>query len=300
MAISLIQQKKGANTSTTALAIATTSNTLNGDTIIVGIIGNTNVDRISSISATGMTFTKVAAASGLIGGGGASYISIWVAENVTAATTPTITINKSATWAIQAVVDHWRGLDTTSLDKTARAGGTTVNANSGNTATLSQADELVIGIVGSDFGGATYTAGAGYTNLNQQAAAAGDIMIESKIVAATTAVNATATLSDVTDQAAAVLTFKAAAAGTTVTPANATLAISTFAPTVLTPRTVIPDPNALTITTYAPTVNVDEVLPGASWRKQSEPGSAWNASTSPEGSHWTHETATASGWRHSQ
>lgn len=208
MASSLIQQKKGANTSTTALAITTTSNTVNGDYIIVGIIGNTNVDRISGIAATGCTFVKNATASGLIGGGAASYITIWEAVNVTAATTPTITISKSVTWAIQAVVNHYRGLTTAPTDKVVRAGGTTVNASSGATATLSQADELVVGIVGSDAGGATYTAGAGYGNLNQQAAASGDIMIEDKVVAATTAVTVTATISGATDNAAAAVTLK--------------------------------------------------------------------------------------------
>lgn len=206
----LVQQKTGSNLSTTALPITTTSNTVTGDTIIVGIIGNTATDQISSVTATGMTFAKNTSASGLIGGGAASYVSIWVAENITGATTPTITINKSATWAIEAVVNHYRGLATSSIDKVARAGNTTVNASSGNTTTLTQAPELVVGIVGSDAGTATYTLGGGYGNLAQIVAASGDIAIEDEVVLSTAAVAATMTLSTVTDSAAAVLTFKIA------------------------------------------------------------------------------------------
>lgn len=220
MPATLIQAKVGANTSTTALAIATTSNTVTGDAILVAIIGNTATDRISGIAATGCTFAKVASASGLIGGGAASYVTVWEAYNVTGATTPTITISKSVTWAIQAVLFHVRGLVSVSdpLDKVARAGGTTTAINSGSTATLAQADEYVIGVGASDFGGATYTVGAGYANRTQTSAASGDIAMQDKTVAATTAVSSTMTLSGASDNAGVVMTFKIAAAG--VTPIN--------------------------------------------------------------------------------
>lgn len=220
MASSLIQQKKGANTSTTALAIALTSNTVTGDTIVVAIIGNTNVDRISGIAATGCTFAKVAAASGLIGGGAASYLSVWMAENVTGAATPTITISKSLTWAIQAVINHYRGLATTSLDKTATATGTTTAISGGTTATLSQAAELIVMIGCSDFGGATYTVGSGYGNLNQQSAAAGDLAIQDKVVAATTAVTGAMTLSGASDNRGSILALKVDTGGGPATPTN--------------------------------------------------------------------------------
>lgn len=217
MASSLIQQKKGTNTSTTALVIATTSNTTTGDTVIVAINGNSATDQISSVTATGMTFVKDTTASGLIGGGAASYISVWVAENVTGATTPSITINKTLTWAIEALVNHYSGLATTSKDKVAAATGTTTAISGGTTATLTQANELVVMIGGSDFGGATYTVGSGYGNLNQQAAAAGDIAIQDKVVAATTAVTGAMTLSGASDNRGAILTFLVASAGATPT-----------------------------------------------------------------------------------
>lgn len=211
MAASLIQARTGQNTSTTTLSITTTSNTVTGDMLFLAIIGNTATDRISGVTATGASFAKIAGISNTIGGGAASRISVWYAFNVTGATTPTVAIAKSATWAIQAVLFHIRGLTTTDpLDKTASAGGTTTAISSGATATLTQADEYVIGIGASDAGGATYTVGATYGNLNQIAAAAGDIAMQSKAVAATTAVTSTMTLSATSDQIGAVATFKVA------------------------------------------------------------------------------------------
>ncbi len=112
---------------------------------------------------------------------------------------------------------HVRGLTTTDpLDKSTSTAGTTTSVTSGATATLSQADEYIIGIGASDFGGATYTVGATYGNLTQQAASAGDIAMQDKSVAATTAVTSTMTLSDTTDQIGAVATFKIDTGGAAV------------------------------------------------------------------------------------
>lgn len=220
MAATLIQQKSGSNTSTTALAIALTSNTTTGDFILVAINCDQTTDKISSVTATGMTFNKITAASGLIGGGAASYITFWYAFNITGATAPTITINKSATTGIEALVTHWSGLTTTDpLDQVSRHPGTTTAITSNATAALTQANELVIGVGASDFGGATYTAGSGYSNQIQKAASAGDISLQSKIVAATTAVTSTNTLSSTSDEVGVVMTFLINTGGGSVTGA---------------------------------------------------------------------------------
>lgn len=207
----LIESNTGANTGVTALVIAKSQNTVTGDMVLVTIIGNTATDQITSVTAPGMTFAKITAVSGLVGGGAASYVSVWYAYNVTGNTTPSITINKTATWDIQAIVKHYRGLTTTDpLDKTAKSPGTTVNVTSGATATLSQANELIVGFGASDFGGATYTPGAAYSDLTQISAVAGDIAVQDTIVYTTAAVTSTMTLSSTTDQLGGVLTFKIA------------------------------------------------------------------------------------------
>jgi hypothetical protein len=188
--------------------------TLTGSTIVVAIIGNSGTDQISgiSISAGSATFTKIATASGLIGGDALSYVTIWYAYNITGGTTPTITITKAASWAIQAIAWEVVGLTTTDpLDVVAGAGAAATTAvNSGATASTAQASEYLIGIGGSDFGGATYShvAGSYFDNLTQVSAAAGDIAMADREVNAVSTYTATLTLSGATDNRGAILAFK--------------------------------------------------------------------------------------------
>lgn len=214
MAATLIQAKTGQNTSTTTLNIAFTSDTVTGDTVILAVIQNNATNGVNTPTATGMTFSAVTGSDGVIGGDGLSRVTMYYAFNVTGATTPTVSISKSLSRAIQVIIFHVRGLTTTDpLDKVAKSGGAaTTTINSGNTATLSQADEYIVGVGASDFGGATYTVGATYGNLTQQAAAAGDIAMQDKSVAATTAVSSPMTLSDASDNVGIVATFRIAGA----------------------------------------------------------------------------------------
>lgn len=211
MASQLKQIFTGNNTGASALTI-TMQNTTTGSTIIAAVNGDAGVERITSITDGTNNLTKITAASGAIGGGALSYVSVWYIYNNTAQTTPTFTFTKSAGTGIEVVLLEYTGLTTTDpLDQVARAGGTTTSMSSGSTGTLAQANELVVGIGGDDFGvGEVYTAGSGYGHLEQRTAAAGTIAFEDKVVAATTAVSATFTLSDTTDNATSVLTFKVA------------------------------------------------------------------------------------------
>ncbi len=52
------------------------------------------------------------------------------------------------------------------------------------------------------------------------------------------------------------IAFKSVASGTTVTPGPASLTLTTFAPTVQTPRLVTPGTASLTITAFAPTITI--------------------------------------------
>lgn len=219
MPATLVQTKTGSTAlNSTALALALASNTGTGDTVIVAVFLDDTVDDVSSVTATGMTFTKITAASGLDGAGN-GYLSIWYAFNVTGATTPTISVNKSKSMTMEAVCFHYSGLTTTNpLDKTATATGSSNAPASGSTAALSQANEVVVGIFGSESGGATYTVGSGYGNLKQVTANGNSEMaMQDKQVAATTAVSSAATLSASTGWRASVLTFLIASSGTAIT-----------------------------------------------------------------------------------
>lgn len=231
MAATRIQGKTGSATSTTAVSIALNSfDTVTGDVVIVAMIANATANRTSSITATGMSFALLTGSNGVIGGDGLSYVTIWYAYNVTGATTPTLTINKTASCSMQAVAFHVRGLTTTDpFDKVAKAGAAASTAiSSGNTAALSQADEYIIGVGASDFGGATYTVGATYGNLTQRSAAAGDIAMQDKSVAATTAVSSPMTLSDASDNVGVVATFKIDTGGAVVTPTGIFMTTNKF------------------------------------------------------------------------
>lgn len=110
------------------------------------------------------------------------------------------------------------GIATSSaLDKTASAVGTAVGYDSGNTATLSQADELVVGACVSDSNSAeTSTPGTGLTELfDNTNGSALNLAVNYKIVSATTAVkgDGTWTNSGGRNWTAAVATYKAAAGG---------------------------------------------------------------------------------------
>lgn len=215
MTATLVQTKTGSTVNTSsALVLPLASNTSTGDTVIIAVTMDNNVDVISSITATGMTFNKITSASGT-NSDTFAYISVWYAFNVTGATTPSIMVNKSQTMSMEAVVFHYSGLTTIDpLDKVARATGSSVSPASGNTTTLSQANEVIIGITGSDFGGATYTVGAGYGHLTQITANGNSEMaLQDKQVSATTAISSSMTLSNSASWAASVITMKIASTG---------------------------------------------------------------------------------------
>lgn len=106
------------------------------------------------------------------------------------------------------------------FDKSAAGSGTSVTPSSGNTATLTQADEYVFGGAGRLTGTGSWTAGSGY-NLRQNATdpTNGSAQAsEDKSVLATTAVSATFTIASAAWECVCA-TFKSAAAATESYPA---------------------------------------------------------------------------------
>ena len=134
------------------------------------------------------------------------------------------------------------GFDTPELDKTSTATGSSTTPSSGATATLTQADELIIGCIGvedeiDDMGG-TWTTGAGYVSGNEQqtgtngAGDASNITIYSaaEIVSATTAQTAAMTGIDDTDWAAGVITLKIEVSAADISNSPSSKAFGTVQP----------------------------------------------------------------------
>ena len=210
MAASKAQTATDSRTGTTNLSLVDASNTTTGNTVVVGVIENRTTEGVTAVTATGMSFTKITSASGTIGGDALSYVSVWYAYNITTATTPTITVDKGgSSFSAQGIAWEITGVTTTDpLDKVAMAGGAATTAvDSGNTASTTQADEYLLGIGASDFGGTSYTLGTNYANLVTKTAAAGDIGMEDRSVSSTGTYKATFTLGDATDNLGVILTF---------------------------------------------------------------------------------------------
>lgn len=192
----------------TTAGIATTSTNL----LVAGI----SFDSGTLNTITGVTDSKGNTWSKAIELDAAALLSLWYSPNITGGSGHTLTIayNDAVGSAISCVLQEFSGIATASpLDRTISAQGTSTAPSSGATATTTQADELVIGLVG--WAGATSTAslGAGYTNLGQVALANASTAVESKVVAATGAQTAAMALAASRDWAAICATFKAAAGG---------------------------------------------------------------------------------------
>lgn len=107
------------------------------------------------------------------------------------------------------VSQHFNGFTgTATLDKTQHSSNaTSTTITSGTTATLTTATELVVGLGIHDSTVSAISLGTGYTNLTTVSIAARQAAMESKLVAATTAVSATFTIAATRINIGGVLTF---------------------------------------------------------------------------------------------
>ncbi len=147
-------------------------------------------------------------------------ISIWSAKVITTTGSGNIQCTGVDFVAKAMTVLSVSGLDDTPLDKTASATGNGTAASSGATATLTQADELVIGAIGVedeiDDQTGVWDTGSGQVSGNEQETGtngggdASNISIYSaaQVVSATTAMTASNTGMDSIDWAAAIATYK--------------------------------------------------------------------------------------------
>jgi hypothetical protein len=152
------------------------------------------------------------------------------------------------------VVQHFNGFTgTPTLDKKSTSSNvSSTTITSGATATLAQAVELVIGLGIHASTTSLISLGAGYTNLTEVSIAAREAAMESKVVAATTAVTATFSIALARVNIGGVVTFYAAS-----TTQNLTAPFISAASLILAPVLIMILLNALigpTSTLFAPTV----------------------------------------------
>lgn len=147
---------------------------------------------------------------------GATICSCQVATQITSSDTITITYeNAGGSWTITQLFEVTGLATSTVYDKSAGAGAATgTAASSGATATLTQADELVMAVVHVP-AALGWTEGSGYTRVSSADNNSGGV--EYKVVAATTAVTAAATIGSSGKWGVLVQTYKGQSA---VPPSN--------------------------------------------------------------------------------
>lgn len=182
------------------------SNVTAGNTIIVVSVGNGSVIASVSDNVNGAytLCTNTRATSSV-----SSDIAIWYRANTGAGATTVSVTNTSGNNYISMVIAEYPGLLTAlPFDVGHAATGSTTAHNSGATATLAQAAELVIGGTLHDSGPVSVpTAGAGFALVDYQNSTSNvPVAMEEKTVSATTAQTATFTWEAAF--ATAVATFK--------------------------------------------------------------------------------------------
>jgi hypothetical protein len=197
--------------SAAAASCAFGSNNTTGN-LLVAVLQDSNDPAGISLSDTrGNTWVK---AISIYNSGSLLSLSIWYVANC-AAGANTVSVSGGFSGFQVICVGEWSGVATASpLDKTAVAQGTTGSADSGATATTTQADELLIGGMALDSsqtltwtGSFTSRASAINGGSNRQG------FLADRIVSSTGAYDATATYTGSSSWMAAIATFKAASGG---------------------------------------------------------------------------------------
>lgn len=195
-------------------------NTTAGNFIAACVTANTTTEaQITGISDGTTSFTL---RSGTWSTNDAQGIKLGDAQNITAKTTPTITVSFSPNLAfIGIIAQEFSGVATSgAFDQSTVAApdgvGTGANAlTTGASGTRTQADEVIVGCgVLTATGAAGYTAGTGYTEVDELTNV--DLEMEYSVKSATGTEAATWTLSSGGENVAVLLgTFKAATADQT-------------------------------------------------------------------------------------
>lgn len=210
MALAFVQSTTGNGTTSPVTSTAFASTVTAGNIIVVTEVDDSGVDLSATMSFSdsgGNTYTQLATT-----GAANTYThTVWWAKVVTGGSSFTVTVTETTgAWArMDFVAQEFSGFTgTPTFDKiSAYATGSGTTATSNTSGTLTAADEVVVGSFA--HGGLTsaFSLGSGYTNLGTVNVANAASAQESKIVASTTAVTASATIAASREWTAYVATF---------------------------------------------------------------------------------------------
>lgn len=219
MALAFFQSTTGNGTTTPLASTNFGSTVVAGDIIVVTTSddGGTGTTVTSITDTGGNTYTKIADS----GAANTGCTQMWWTKVVTGGSS----FNVSVTWnnvsagRLAFVAQEFNGFTgTPTFDKvSAYASATSTSPLSNTSGTLTNANEVVVGGAGHYGAISAFSLGTGYTNLGTVNVANAAVMQESKIVAATTAVTAGATIALSREWVAYVATFYDAAGGATPT-----------------------------------------------------------------------------------
>jgi len=202
----------------------------NGSTVVLGICARTGFSTMfsgagASVTQTGVTWHRIVGtfhANGL-------NAEIWYGDSISGAGAAiTIDAESTRTFTSVTVVAEYTGLQASGvLDKSASDSGAVDNsANSGTTATTTQADELLVGVLcaraGNTFSGQAGAPASGWTEEHDAAEGTNAaIAYEQNIVSSTVAAQSTATISGSITNNGVIATFNAAPTQKTLTISKA-------------------------------------------------------------------------------
>lgn len=234
----LVQSKSGTISSSGSLTITLTSNTTAGNCLVVCVMCGSNdstVFTVSGITLGGSAGNFAKAAGNNSTGGGNSDTEIWTDQNCAGGQTSVVITASGTALEMCAWVMEWSGILTTAaVDKTNSTNTASNTWTSGATGTLSQSNELVVGVVGEFWGGSlTYTGPSSpWTNLTQLSQSSQAYLLAGyQVVSATTAQTYNGTATGFGSGAAVVASLKGTAA-TTVNLPVAQVNVAAPAPTV--------------------------------------------------------------------
>lgn len=214
MALAFRQSTTGNSTTSPVVSTAFGSSVVAGNLIVVTVVDDAGIAEPSmSLSDTGGN-TYVRIADTLAANSGTH--TVWYARVVTGGASFTVTVtNPGGAFArLTLVAQEFDGFTgTATFDKiSAYAGATSTAALSATSGTLTSANEICVGSFAHYSTISAFTLGTGYTNLGTQNVANAASAQESKVVAATTAVTAAATIAASREWTAYVATFRDVAA----------------------------------------------------------------------------------------
>ena len=138
---------RGSSTSN-SLTVTMGNTPTSGDLLIavIGLCPDTTGTTVTSITETGVTWTRMVHYNGITAGSSYPDMEIWAGVIGSGASTSISVSYSHSSFGCVADVCEWAGLVTTNfLDKNATSSGTGTTGNTGTTASISQTNELIVG-----------------------------------------------------------------------------------------------------------------------------------------------------------